>query len=136
MIKLRVVKYTYQYIIGVFVLGGVLSFLSFMIMPLIIQEDFTGANKYVFWVALGYAFHGIYKIFFPYLVHISRTSYLAFSTTLSALINLFLNYFLILKYGAIGAAYATIAAFALSAILVFIYQYKHYSMPWFGRYAR
>jgi O-antigen/teichoic acid export membrane protein len=134
--KSRVVKYTYQYIMCVFVLGGVLSFLSIIIMPLIIQEEFIGANEYVLWVALGYAFHGIYKIFFPYLVLINRTTYLAFSTTLSALINLLLNYLLILKYGAVGAAYATIAAFALSALLVFIYQYKHYPMPWFIRYAR
>jgi O-antigen/teichoic acid export membrane protein len=134
--KWKVVKYTYQYIVGVFVLGGVLSFLSIIIMPLIIQEEFIGANEYVLWVALGYAFHGIYKIFFPYLVLINRTTYLAFSTTLSALINLLLNYLLILKYGAVGAAYATIAAFALSALLVFIYQYKHYPMPWFIRYAR
>ncbi len=41
----------------------------------------------------GYAVHGVYKIFFPYLVHIGKTSFLAFSTVTAALVNLVLNYF-------------------------------------------
>ena len=34
------------------------------------------------------------------------------------------------KYGALGAAYATILAFAVSAILVFEYQRRNFWMPW------
>jgi Na+-driven multidrug efflux pump len=63
-------------------------------------------------------------------VHISKTSFLAFSTVMAAIINLVLNYFLILEYGALGAAYATILAFAVSAILVFEYQRRNFWMPW------
>jgi O-antigen/teichoic acid export membrane protein len=45
-------------------------------------------------------------------------------------LNLLLNYVLIGHYGAIGGAYATAVAFAVSAALVFWYQKKNFPMPW------
>jgi Na+-driven multidrug efflux pump len=79
---------------------------------------------------MGCAAQGIYKIFFPYLVHINKTSFLAVSTVFSACLNLILNYFFILKFGAIGAAYSTLLSYVLSAFLVFVYQSRRFSMPW------
>jgi len=63
-------------------------------------------------------------------VHLNKTSFLAISTITAAILNLIFNYFLIDLYGAIGATYATIIAFATSALLVFWYQEKHIQMPW------
>ena len=83
------------------------------------------------WIALGYAIHGLYKIFYHYLLHINKTIFLAFSTSLAAIINLFLNYFFVKSYGAIGAAYSTTIAFLVSALLVFEYQRRNFPMPWF-----
>ena len=128
--KQAIVKYTYLYIVGVFLLAFAVSLFAEFILPYVVNEKFYGAEEFIFWVALGYAVRGVYQIFFPYLVHISRTSFLAISTILAAIVNLALNYFLIDIYGAIGAAYATVGAFALSAILVFWYQQKNYDMPW------
>jgi len=128
--KQAIVKYTYLYIVGVFLLAFAVSLFADFILPYVVNEKFYGAEEFIFWVALGYAVRGVYQIFFPYLVHISRTSFLAISTILAAIVNLALNYFLIDIYGAIGAAYATVGAFALSAILVFWYQQKNYDMPW------
>lgn len=128
--KQKIVKYTYIYIIGVFVLAVLISLAAEIIMPYFVDEKFYKAKEFILWIALGYAVHGVYKIFFPYLVHISKTSFLAVSTVLAALINLILNYVLIKNYGAVGAAYATIVAFFISCIMVFWYQNKHYNMPW------
>jgi O-antigen/teichoic acid export membrane protein len=131
--KQKIVKYTYIYIIGLFVLAGAISVVAKFILPYFIDEKFYGASEFIFWIALGYAIRGVYQIFFPYLVHISRTAFLATSTVVAALINLLLNYLLIDMYGAIGAAYATAGAFAISASLVFWYQQKNYYMPWLLR---
>lgn len=128
--KRKIVTYSYIYIISIFILAILISFIAKLIMPHFVDEKFYGANEFILWIALGYAVHGVYKIFFPYLVHISKTSFLAVSTVLAAIINLLLNYFLIGFYGAIGAAYATIIAFFISSILVFWYQNKNYDMPW------
>jgi O-antigen/teichoic acid export membrane protein len=131
--KIKIVKYTYLFILCLFVLTVLVAIVANIIMPYFVDEKFLGARIYIFWIALGYAVRGIYQIFFPYLVHINRTSFLAVSSVIAAIVNLLLNYILISIYGAIGAAYATIGAFAISAILVFWYQQKNYYMPWFIR---
>jgi len=131
--KRKIVKYSYLYIISIFILAILISFVAKLIMPYFVDEKYYGANEFILWIALGYAVHGVYKIFFPYLVHISKTSFLAVSTVLAAILNLLLNYFFISLYGAIGAAYATIIAFLISSILVFWYQNKNYVMPWLMR---
>lgn len=128
--KEKIVKYTYVYIFSIFILSLILSVAGELILPYIVDEKFYAAGEYILWIALGYAVFGVYQIFFPYLVHISRTSFLAFSTVISSVLNLLFNYLLINEYGAIGAAYATILAFGVSAFLVFWYQSKNYPMPW------
>ncbi len=130
--KQRIVHYTYIYIVGVFILALGISLIGNIILPYVVDASFYGASEYIVWIALGYAVHGIYKIFFPYLVHLSKTSFLALSTMVAALLNLLFNYLLIDAFGAVGAAYATIISFLVSALLVFWYQHKYMLMPWFG----
>ncbi len=130
--KIKIVKYSYIYIVSIFILAIIISTAGEWILPYVVDEKFYSAKEYIVWIALGYAVHGVYKIFFPYLVHINKTEFLAFSTLLAAVINVVLNYFFIQYYGAIGAAYATIVSFLVSAILVFLYQKNHLDMPWFN----
>jgi O-antigen/teichoic acid export membrane protein len=128
--KRTIVKYSYLYIATIFVLAILISFVAGILLPYVVDEKYQSAKQFILWIAIGYAFQGIYKIFFPYLVHLNRTSFLAFSTVTAAIINLILNYVLIEKYGAIGAAYATIIAFCVSGFLVFWYQKRMIEMPW------
>ena len=130
--KIKIVKYSYIYIVSIFILAITISSVGEWVLPYVVDEKFYNAKEYILWIALGYAVHGVYKIFFPYLVHINKTTFLAFSTLLSAIINVILNYFFIHYYGAVGAAYATIVSFLVSAILVFLYQKNHLDMPWFN----
>ena len=129
-VKREVVRYTYGYFLGVFGLAGVIAFFAIVLLPYVVHDSFLGAADYIFWVSMGCAAQGIYKIFFPYLVHINKTSFLAVSTVFSACLNLVLNYFFILQFGAIGAAYSTLLSYVLSAFLVFVYQSRRFSMPW------
>ncbi|MCK4442185.1 MAG: polysaccharide biosynthesis C-terminal domain-containing protein, partial [Sulfurovaceae bacterium] len=128
--KQKIVKYTYIYIFFIFILAILISIIGELILPYVVDEKFYGASEFILWVALGYAIFGVYQIFFPYLVHINKTSFLAFSTVTAAILNLIFNYLLIKQFGAIGATYATIIAFIVSAGLVFWYQSKSYPMPW------
>jgi len=128
--KIKIVKYSYLYILATFFIAFGISIFAKFIIPYVVDVRYAGAEIYVFWIAIGYAVHGVYKIFFPYLVHISKTSFLGVSTVIAAVLNLIFNYFLIKKCGAIGAAYATVLSFIISASLVFWYQNKHFKMPW------
>jgi len=128
--KKNIVTFTYAYIISIFIGALLISIVGELILPYVVDEDYYAASEFIVWIAMGYAIHGVYKIFFPYLVHINKTKFLAFSTVLAALLNMLFNYVLIGKYGAIGAAYATIISFSVSATLVFWYQKKSFPMPW------
>lgn len=130
-IKKKIVNYSYLYIVALFALTFLLTILSKLLMDVFIDEKFNGAEQFIFWISMGYAIHGVYKIFFPYLVHINKTSFLGYSTMLTAIINLILNYVMINHYGAIGATYATALSFSISTALVFWYQNKKIEMPWF-----
>lgn len=128
--KYQIVKYTYIYIMALFVLAIFISILGVFVLPYVVDEKFYAAKEFVLWIALGYAVRGVYQMFFPYLVHIGRTSFLAISTIIAAIVNLAFNYFLINIFGAVGAALATIIAFFVAGLLVFWYQNKNYYMPW------
>ena len=128
--KLKIVKYSYLYILATFIIAFGISIFAKFIIPYVVDVRYAGAEIYVFWIAIGYAVHGVYKIFFPYLVHTSKTAFLGVSTVIAAALNLIFNYFLIKEFGAIGAAYATVLSFIVSASLVFWYQNKHFKMPW------
>ena len=128
--KLKIVKYSYLYILATFLIAFGISIFAKFIIPYVVDVRYAGAEIFVFWIAIGYAVHGVYKIFFPYLVHIDKTSFLGISTVIAAVLNLIFNYFLIKEFGAIGAAYSTVLSFIVSAILVFWYQNKHFNMPW------
>ena len=128
--KFLIVKLTYAYAVSIFIIAYIIFFISKNILPIIIDKRYVEAVNYIWWIALGYAIQGIYKIFYHYLLHINKTMFLALSTSLAAIANLFLNYFFVNIYGAIGAAYATAIAFFISAILVFEYQRRNFPMPW------
>ena len=128
--KFLIVKLTYVYAVSVFIVAYLISLISKNILPIIIDNRYADAVNYIWWIGLGYAIQGIYKIFYHYLLHINKTMFLALSTSLAAIANLFLNYFFVNMYGAIGAAYATAIAFFISAILVFEYQRRNFPMPW------
>ncbi len=131
--KKAVVKYIYIYILSVFCFSVIFALLAELLLPYIVDAAFGDARQYILWVSIGYAMQGVYKIFFPFLVHLKKTHFLAITTVIAALINLLLNYYLIAIYGAIGAAYATVIAFLVSAILVFLIQKHYYEMPWLKR---
>jgi len=131
--KKQIVRYTRTYVVVTFMAAGAISVVAKFILPFMVTEEFHGANEFVFAIAIGYAVQGIYKIFYPYLVHIGKTSFLAISSLSAAILNLFLNYVLIKWFGVIGAAYSTIGAFSLSALMVFWFQNKYYPMPWMLR---
>lgn len=128
--KMKIVRYSYLYILATFIIAFGISIFARFIIPYVVDVRYIGAEIYVFWIAIGYAVHGVYKIFFPYLVHIDKTAFLGLSTAIAAVLNLIFNYLLINQFGAIGAAYATVLSFVVSASLVFWYQNKHFKMPW------
>lgn len=128
--KVKIVKFTYVYFMGIIPLALVLSFVAPFFLKFFVGKNFYSAYKYVIWIALGYAFNGMYFMVAGYIFYTKKTYILAWITASSAGINVVLNYFLIKANGAIGAAQATTITFFISFIFTWALSGKLYKMPW------
>lgn len=129
-VKRRIVTYTYYFLAFMVIMALVLTGVSKVIISLFLDEAFFSASEFVFWISIGCVCQGVYKILFPYFIFCDKTKVIAFSTIISAAINLILNMLLIPLFGAVGAAYATLASYLCCACVMVLYQHRIIPMPW------
>ena len=135
--KVKIIKFTYLYFVGIIIAALVLSFIAPFFLKFFVAKSFHSSYKYVFWIALAYAANGMYFMVAGYIFYTKKTYILSWITASSAIINIVLNYFLIKANGAIGAAQATTITFLVSFILTWILSARIYRMPWaIWRYKR
>ena len=128
--KKIIVKATYL-VSGSFILLALgVTGISYFLLPVMTSEAYHGGFVFVIWIAMGYAFNGMYMLVFPYGVHVGKTTYLGVTTFIAAIINLIVNYYLISINGPLGAAQATLLSYGIMFISVWWYSNKLYPMPW------
>lgn len=128
--KVNIVKATYLVGLGFIALALIVTGISYYLLPFMTALEYHGGFIYVIWIALGYAFFGMYNLVFPYGVHIGNTKYLGIITFSVAILNLAFNYILINVNGPVGAAQATLISYAVLFISTWWYSNKLYPMPW------
>jgi len=129
--KIKIVKLSYISIILFMIMPFIIELVSIPIFTFFIDKKYEYAQQYVFWVALGYAFLGIYKIFSGFILFKKKTSCLAWISLFSLIINFILNYLFINYYGTIGVAYATALTMMFFAIIVICIANRLFGLPWF-----
>jgi O-antigen/teichoic acid export membrane protein len=125
------------------VMSGIFLVLSFFISDIvqirifgrhIIHPDYWSGLGVVPVVLLAYIFGGISIHFNAGIFIEKKTAYLLPTSILAAVSNIVANYFLIPKYGIMGAAYATLIAYAFSAFVMYFIVQKFYRIEYeFGR---
>ena len=128
--KIEIVKISYVFIFALIALTLVITFSTNIIFKYLIDEKYSSGAQYVFWISLSYLFWGGYLIFAGYFFYFKKTMILTYLSVLNVGLNIGLNYFLITKYGVIGAAYATTISFFFVFILCAFISNKLYPMPW------
>jgi len=128
--KVKIVKFTYLYYICIIILALCLSFIAPYFLKIFVGKNFHSAYKYVFWIALGYAFNGMRYMIVNYIYYVKKTYISAWVPFFCAGINIILNYILIKANGAIGAAQATTITFFIYFIAQWIISARVYKMPW------
>lgn len=128
--KLEILRVSYVFIIGLFLLLGLLTLLTPGFFAYLISDRFAKAAQYVFWIGLSYCFWGIYLIFAGYIYYLKKSKVLGYISLLNVVVNLSCNYFFIKHYGAIGAAYATCLSFFLVCVVIAYVSQRLYPMPW------
>ena len=108
-LKLTIISYT---------LAIIITFFSDKIISITYGEAFLGAGSILsihIWSAV-FVFIGIGMS--PWLINMGMLKYSLIQTSIGAMINIILNMLLIPKYGGIGAAIATLVAYAFAGFLL------------------
>jgi len=129
-VKLGIVKQTYKVI--VFMIGIFLLFIVFVpyIFRFFINENYHSGILISRIISIAFLMNGLYFLVTNYILFSKNTKVLSYITTIISIIGAVINYYLILEYGIIGAAYSLIITFVLLFITVFYYSNKLYRMPW------
>ena len=75
------------------------------------STDYWIGKYFLPWIIFGCYFIFLYSFPVNYEFYVKKTNYIALGTSLSAVINLVLNYIFIPKYGSFGAALTTLASY-------------------------
>jgi O-antigen/teichoic acid export membrane protein len=128
--KIEIVRLSYYYVIGLFILLLVLTLLTPSLFAHFISTRFARGTQYVFWVGLSYFFWGVYLIFAGYIFYLKKSKILGRLSVMNVLMNIGFNFLFIKRFGAIGAAYATCLSFFIVSVIVTLISQKLYPMPW------
>lgn len=131
--KARMVKITYLYVLGILLVVFLLWLMLPFIFKYLIGAKFGEGIQMVLWVALGFAFNGMYKMVSVYIFYLEKTMIIAFTSFGVAIVNIILNFVLIPKYGLQGAAIATMTAMGMQFILTWWISSRLMDMPWFWK---
>jgi O-antigen/teichoic acid export membrane protein len=132
--KKQIVKITYAYFGVILLIVAALYLVLPFIFNLMVDASFNDALEIVIWIALGFAVNGMYKMVVGYLFYKEKTGFIGISTFMTAALNLVLNYWFIIQFDAIGAAYATFVSFLVQFLIIWMFSARHYKMPWFSFY--
>lgn len=128
--KREIVRLTYLYFCVVLLLAVLLTLLMPWFLSFFVGREFSGSAKYTAWLAIGFAFSGMYYMVANYVFYAGATHILAWVTFITALVNIVMNYVLIRINGAVGAAQASALAFFISFVLTWALSARAYPMPW------
>lgn len=109
---------------------GLALFSREIITIMVPNKEYYLAAAIVPLIAIAYVFNGFYYMSVNGIFYSKKTYILPFSTGISAIVSLVLNYLLIPRYGMYGAALATIGAYASLFFITYIYSQRFYYIKW------
>lgn len=128
--NLKLVKITYLYFVLILIFSIVYSVAVRPFYFVFVGPEFKAGVEFIFWISIGFAFNGMYKMVVNYIFYMEKTHLLAFITTFSALCNISFTYLFVTWYGTIGAAYSICLSYLISFLLTWYFSNKVYPMPW------
>ena len=79
-------------------------------------------------VMLGYLLHGIFSLWHLSMIQAKRTYLIALVSAIAVIVNIVLNLWWIPKYGIEGAAWATVCAYAVEALIAYAFALRLYKI--------
>ena len=127
--KISLVKITYLYFI--LILAAV--FLLWLLIPFVysfLGKTFNSGMELTLFIAIGFAFNGMYKMVSVYLFYLEKTKIIAAISLSVACLNIGLAFVLIKHNGILGAAYANVISMFILFLCSWLISSKMFKMPW------
>jgi len=118
------------YLLAVVLVVFLIAFFSKELVTILIDPKFLEAYKIIPLIAFGYLLSEAAGIQSLSIHQKRKTKALMYLGLFAAGINILLNFILVPRYGAYGAAYATIISFAVPLIVQYQYAKRCYFIPW------
>ncbi len=131
-IKIKLVQFTYVYILFSVFLLTVFIFIAPYIFIIMVDDKFSSALHIVPIIATGLTFESFRKLFIGYYYNKGKNWLIAMMSLSAGIINAILNYFLIPIYGIQGAAYATVISYFIVFLMTLVKLNDIEKMPWFN----
>lgn len=128
--KTRVAKTYIIFIAGFTIISAGFILLAPFVFRLLMDKSYNDAVKFLPWLTLYYFLQGFYFVFSSILFFTKKTKYFMWISLLNISLNLLLNYFLVTRIGAVGAAIASVASMAVFLLLVIYHSNRLLPMPW------
>lgn len=128
--KIQVVRYTYIYFALLFAIALFLGLLAPAIFAVLIGEEFRAGAEVVLFLAVGYAFGGMYFMVTNYVFWAGATARLSGITLASGLVNVAATYLLTKEYGLAGAGYGFMISQGVLFLGTWYLAHKVCPMPW------
>jgi O-antigen/teichoic acid export membrane protein len=124
--KEKAKKSTWLYIAGAAALVG-LVFLGIPILfRFFIGHQYEGAQIYAYYLCGGYFMWGVYNAFLAYLLFHGRNRLITYLSLGGMMVSVVMNFILVPKYGAYGAAITSIVTYSFMALLSVIYSRRYF----------
>jgi O-antigen/teichoic acid export membrane protein len=117
------------YSLGLIYFGLAMSMFSHEVVGAMVEAKFAASAQVIPLVVLAYIFYGLSYYAQLGMFLTDRTNRIGVIGAVTAGLNLVLNYFLILRYGMMGAAWATVLSFAAIAVISYVCSQRVYRLP-------
>jgi O-antigen/teichoic acid export membrane protein len=95
----------------------------------VLDERYWRAAQLVPWIIGGYLFHAACAMFQLSAFHARRAQFIWIVSFIAFTANICMNFAWVPRWGMYGAAYATTAAYAIEAIVMYMYAQRVYLLP-------
>jgi O-antigen/teichoic acid export membrane protein len=129
-IKRKIVRITYNYIIGYTVLTVIYALCMPVFMMFFLGEKFHDSTIYVWGFCIASIFDAMYFMVVNYIFFVSKTKFLSIITITTGIFHVLITYFLISMFGPLGATYSAIITSSIRFLFTFFLSNKVYHMPW------
>lgn len=129
-IKLKIVRFTYSYFIFIILGALLIACVPESLISIVLGDSYIESKKFILWSSLAFAFNGMYLMVCNYIFYSEKTSYLAYITLPTGILNISLSYYLINYYGAIGACISMCISYFFMFLLTWYRSAKLVKMPW------